>query len=230
MTDILFSWPAVAAIAFGYLLGSIPFGLLLTRAAGLGDVRKIGSGSIGATNVLRTGNKGLAVATMLLDALKATAAVLIVHWILKNQWGFAGNYAAGVNLGPPLPTDYPIAYRAFVVSALAGVAAFVGHIFPVWLGFKGGKGVASFIGAALGFFWPAAMLFCGVWLVIAFAYRYSSLAGLVASVIATAYPFMLGEILIGALMAIMTVLIFYKHDANIRRLIAGEEPKIGAKG
>ena len=222
--------PALAAIAFGYLLGSIPFGLLLTRAAGLGDVRKIGSGNIGATNVLRTGNKGLAAATLLLDALKATAAVLIVHWFLKSQWGFRLDYMAGTAISPPLPVDYPIAMRAFVVSAVAGVAAFVGHIYPVWLGFKGGKGVATFIGAALGFFWPAAMFFCGVWLVMAYTYRTSSLAALVASVIATAYPFMLGETVIGVLMAVMTVLIFYKHEANIRRLMAGQEPKIGAKG
>ena len=222
--------PALAAIAFGYLLGSIPFGLLLTRAAGLGDVRKIGSGNIGATNVLRTGNKGLAAATLLLDALKATAAVLIVHWFLKSQWGFRLDYMAGTAISPPLPVDYPIAMRAFVVSAVAGVAAFIGHTYPVWLGFKGGKGVATFIGAALGFFWPAAMFFCGVWLVMAYTYRTSSLAALVASVIATAYPFMLGETVIGVLMAVMTVLIFYKHEANIRRLMAGQEPKIGAKG
>ena len=230
MTEILFSWAALAATAFGYLLGSIPFGLLLTRIAGLGDVRNIGSGNIGATNVLRTGNKGLAAATLLLDALKATAAVLIVHWLLKNQWGFRIDYMAGATVGPPVPVDYAIAYRAFLVSALAGVAAFVGHIYPVWLGFKGGKGVATFIGAALGIFWPAAMFFCGVWLVMAFAYRMSSVASLVASVTATAYPFMLGETLVGGLMMVMTVLIFYKHEANIRRLIAGEEPKIGAKG
>ena len=229
MTDVLISPPTLLAIAFGYLLGSIPFGLLLTRAAGLGDVRKIGSGNIGATNVLRTGNKALAATTLLLDALKATGAVLIVHAMLKTQWGFKLNHLAGVTLGSAAPLDHAFAYQAFVASALAGVAAFVGHIYPVWLGFKGGKGVATFIGATLGFFWPAAMFFCGVWLVVAFAYRYSSLASLAAAVLATVYPFLLGETFIGVLMAIMTALIFYKHEANIRRLMAGEEPKIGAK-
>jgi acyl phosphate:glycerol-3-phosphate acyltransferase len=228
VADVLFSWPALAAVLFGYLLGSIPFGLLLTKAAGLGDVRAIGSGNIGATNVLRTGNKGLAVATLLLDALKATAAVVLVHWVLKSIWQFNVSYIPGVYFEQN-PGGYVVAHQAFVVSALAGVAAFVGHIYPVWLGFKGGKGVATFIGATLGFFWPAAMFFCGVWIVLAVAFRYSSLAALGASVIAAVYPFLLGERLIGILMLLMTALIFYKHDANIRRLWSGEEPKIGQK-
>ena len=232
MTDILFSWPALLAIVAGYLLGSVPFGLLLTKAAGLGDVRNIGSGNIGATNVLRTGNKGLAAATLLLDALKATAAVLLVHAVLRGQWGFVSTYIPGlssIGLSGPLAADASLAYKAFVIAALAGAAAFVGHIYPVWLGFRGGKGVATFIGAALGIFWPAAVFFCGVWLVLAFAFRYSSLAALGASVIASAYPFLLGETFVGVLMALMTALIFGKHDANIKRLMAGEEPKIGAQ-
>ena len=141
------------ALVFGYLLGSIPFGLLLTRAAGLGDVRNIGSGNIGATNVLRTGNKGLAAATLLLDMLKGTAAVLI-----------AGIYG----------TEAAIA---------AGLGAFLGHLFPVWLGFKGGKGVATYIGVLAGLMWQAALLFGAVWLVVAFALRYSSLSALTACVV-----------------------------------------------
>ena len=141
----------LAAFACGYLLGSIPFGLILTKLAGLGDVREIGSGNIGATNVLRAGSKPLAAATLLLDAAKGTAAVLLAaHW---------GETAA----------------------ILAGLGAFLGHLFPVWLGFRGGKGVATFIGVLLGLYWPAAVAFCAVWLITAFATRYSSLAALVAS-------------------------------------------------
>jgi acyl phosphate:glycerol-3-phosphate acyltransferase len=213
MGDIFSLW-ALGAVAIGYLLGSIPFGLLLTRAAGLGDVRKIGSGNIGATNVLRTGNKGLAAATLLLDALKATAAVYLVQRWLAPALG-----------GQPVA----LAQRADMLAAIAGVAAFIGHIFPVWLGFKGGKGVATFIGAALGFYWPAALAFCLLWLAIAALFRISSLAALAASVLASIYPFLVGEPFYGTLLLLMTVLIFFKHEANIRRLIAGEEPKIGQK-
>src|SRR5690349_10563334 len=151
--SILYSAYAPLALLAGYLLGSIPFGLLLTQAAGLGDVRNIGSGNIGATNVLRTGNKGLAAVTLLLDMLKGTAAVLI-----------AGNYG-------PEP------------AIAAGLGAFLGHLFPVWLGFKGGKGVATYIGVLLGLMWQAALLFCAVWIVVAFALRYSSLSALTACVV-----------------------------------------------
>jgi acyl phosphate:glycerol-3-phosphate acyltransferase len=213
MGDIL-SGSGVAAIVVGYLLGSIPFGLLLTRAAGLGDVRKIGSGNIGATNVLRTGNKGLAAATLLLDALKATAAVYLVY-----KWVMPASGMASVAL----------LQRADTIAAMAGVAAFIGHVFPVWLGFKGGKGVATFIGASLGFYWPAALAFCLLWLGIAALFRISSLAALSASALATVYPFLVGQPFYGLLLLLMTVLIFFKHEANIRRLIAGEEPKIGQK-
>src|SRR5512144_361752 len=141
----------VVAFGLGYLLGSIPFGLILTRLAGLGDVRQIGSGNIGATNVLRAGSKKLAAATLVLDALKGTAAVL-----LAAQWG-----------------ETP--------AMLAGLGAFLGHLFPVWLGFRGGKGVATYIGVLLGLYWPAGVAFCVVWLLVAFATRYSSLGALVAS-------------------------------------------------
>ena len=184
----------------GYLLGSIPFGLLLTRFAGLGDVRNIGSGNIGATNVLRTGHKGLAAATLLLDALKGTVAVLLAdHW-----WGQAA-------------------------AILAGIGAFLGHLYPIWLKFKGGKGVATYIGVILGLYWPAAVAFCGVWLVVAYLSRFSSLAALIA---AFASPFVLllnKKLEIAALALLMTLLLLWRHRANITRLMHGEEPKIGAK-
>lgn len=193
-------------LAFGYLLGSIPFGYLLTRAAGLGDVRQIGSGNIGATNVLRTGHKGLAAATLLLDALKGTVAVLVAHWI-------GGTYAG----------------MAIAAGLLAGLGAFLGHLFPAWLGFKGGKGVATYIGVLLGAFWPGALVFMGVWLAAAFATRYSSLSALAASVLTPAVLFAVGETPAALLAMLMTALLLWKHRANISRLMKGEEPKIGAK-
>ena len=188
------------ALVFGYLLGSIPFGLLLTRAAGLGDVRKIGSGNIGATNVLRTGNKGLAAVTLLLDLLKGTAAVLV-----------AGNYG-------PEP------------AIAAGLGAFLGHLFPVWLGFKGGKGVATYIGVLLGLMWQAALLFCAVWIVVALALRYSSLSALVACVVVPFALWLWGRPDLAILFAVMSVIVIVKHRANISRLLSGTEAKIGAKG
>jgi glycerol-3-phosphate acyltransferase PlsY len=190
----------LAALAFGYLLGSIPFGLLITRAAGLGDVRNIGSGNIGATNVLRTGNKGLAALTLLLDALKGTAAVLI-----------AGIY------GPEL-------------ALVAGFGAFLGHLFPVWLGFKGGKGVATYLGVLAGLAWKVALVFAALWLAVAFIMRYSSLAALIASVAVPLTLFYLGRIDYAVLFAVMTAIVFIKHRANISRLLAGTETRIGAKG
>ncbi|NEI69664.1 glycerol-3-phosphate 1-O-acyltransferase PlsY [Rhizobium lusitanum] len=191
----------LAALVIGYLLGSIPFGLLLTRMAGLGDVRNIGSGNIGATNVLRTGHKGLAAATLLLDAFKGTAAVLIVAHFFGED--------AGV---------------------LAGFAAFIGHIFPVWIGFKGGKGVATYLGILLGLAPLMALIFAIIWLVIAFTTRYSSLSALVATLVIPVVLWILGVDKIAAVMALMTVISWYKHRANIARLTAGTEGKIGAKG
>ncbi|MGV1757938.1 glycerol-3-phosphate 1-O-acyltransferase PlsY [Rhizobium sp. P44RR-XXIV] len=191
----------LAAIVIGYLLGSIPFGLLLTRMAGLGDVRNIGSGNIGATNVLRTGNKWLAAATLLLDAFKGTAAVLITAHFFGED--------AGV---------------------LAGFAAFIGHIFPVWIGFKGGKGVATYLGILLGLAPLMALIFAIIWLVIAFTTRYSSLSALVATLVIPVVLWILGVDKIAAVMALMTVISWYKHRANIARLTAGTEGKIGAKG
>jgi acyl phosphate:glycerol-3-phosphate acyltransferase len=203
--DSSFLLPALAALAFGYLLGSIPFGLLLTKAAGLGDVRNIGSGNIGATNVLRTGNKKLAAATLILDALKGTAAVLIAHMI-------GGGYGI-----------------AILAGLLAGIGAFLGHLFPVWLGFKGGKGVATYIGVLIGAVWPAALVFCGVWLAMAAATRYSSLSALTASIVTPAFLATRGDLPAAAVASLMTVLLLWKHRSNIQRLLAGEEPKIGVK-
>jgi acyl phosphate:glycerol-3-phosphate acyltransferase len=199
------SWQAalpslLAALCLGYLLGSIPFGLLLTRMAGLGDVRKIGSGNIGATNVLRTGNKGLAALTLLLDALKGTAAVLL-----------AGLY------GPEL-------------AAAAGLGAFLGHLYPVWLGFKGGKGVATYLGVLLGLAWPGALVFAVAWLAVAFITRYSSLAALVAAVCVPLSLYLLDFTQPALLFVALSLLVFFKHRANIARLLQGTESRIGAKG
>jgi glycerol-3-phosphate acyltransferase PlsY len=189
----------LAALVFGYLLGSIPFGLLITRAAGLGDVRRIGSGNIGATNVLRTGNKGLAALTLLADALKGTVAVLVAGWF-----------------GPDL-------------ALYAGLAAFLGHIFPVWLNFKGGKGVATYLGVLAGIHWPAALAFAVVWLGVAFLTRFSSLAALVAALVVPVFLYFLGHGSAAALFVIMTAIVYYKHWPNISRLMAGTEARIGAK-
>lgn len=203
MFDSAAPWIAyVVAALIGYGLGSVPFGLLLTRAAGLGDVRNIGSGNIGATNVLRTGNKKLAAATLLFDLLKGTAAVLLVRALM------------------------PTVAEA---DTLAGVAAFVGHLFPVWLGFKGGKGVATYIGVLLGLFWPAVLIFAGVWIAVAYFSRYSSLAALVATVIVPLSLWGLGEGVLAMVFGLLTVIVWVKHHANIRRLLAGTEGKIGRK-
>ena len=188
------------AALFGYLLGSIPFGLLITRAAGLGDVRKIGSGNIGATNVLRTGNKGLAALTLLLDGLKGTVAVLI-----------AGLYGADL-------------------AIIAGFFAFIGHLFPVWLGFKGGKGVATYIGVLAGLMWKVALVFAAVWIAVALLLRYSSLAALIAAVVVPLTLLFMGYQDFAVVFAVMSVIVFIKHRANISRLMAGTESRIGSKG
>jgi glycerol-3-phosphate acyltransferase PlsY len=190
----------ILALAIGYLLGSIPFGLLLTRFAGTADLRSIGSGSIGATNVLRTGNKGLAAATLIGDMLKGTVAVLIAGY-------FGGPDAA----------------------MLAALAAFLGHLFPVWLNFKGGKGVATYIGVLLGLFWPAAVVFCALWLATAATSRYSSLSALVASFITPIFLWWFGHPALSSLFAVLTLLLFYAHRENIKRLQAGTEGRIGEK-
>ncbi len=189
-----------AALFLGYLLGSIPFGLLITRMAGLGDVRNIGSGNIGATNVLRTGNKSLAAATLLLDALKGTTAVLI-----------GGMY------GPD-------------VAIIAGFGAFLGHLYPVWLKFRGGKGVATYIGVLLGLLPIGLAIFAIVWLVTALISRYSSLAALIAAIVVPVAMFLLGHIQIAELFTVMSAITIIKHRANISRLISGQESRIGDKG
>lgn len=188
------------ALVLGYLLGSIPFGLLLTRAAGLGDIRQIGSGNIGATNVLRTGNKKLAAATLLLDAAKGAFAVL-----LARSW-----------LG-----ETP--------AMIAGVAAFLGHVYPVWLNFKGGKGVATYLGVLIALAWKLAAVFAIFWLAIAKLGRISSLAALVATVATTGASWLWGGQELALSVTLMGAVIILKHRANIERLLAGEEPRIGSK-
>ncbi|TWG61399.1 MULTISPECIES: glycerol-3-phosphate 1-O-acyltransferase PlsY [unclassified Aminobacter] len=190
----------ILALVLGYLLGSIPFGLVITRAAGLGDVRKIGSGNIGATNVLRTGNKKLAALTLLCDALKGTVAVLIGY-----QWGTEAGIAAGF-------------------------AAFLGHLFPVWLGFKGGKGVATYLGVLIAFAWQGFLAFAVAWLATAFISRYSSLSALVACVVCPIVLYFIGLPTHALIIAAMSVIVFIKHRPNIQRLLAGTESKIGSKG
>jgi glycerol-3-phosphate acyltransferase PlsY len=190
----------VGALILGYLLGSIPFGVIFTRFAGLGDIRQVGSGNIGATNVLRTGRKGLAAATLLGDALKGTAAVLIA-W----QWG---------------PNT----------AILAGLGAFLGHLFPVWLGFKGGKGVATFIGILIGLKPVAALAFAAIWLLVAFVTRYSSLSALIASAVTPAVLWSMGERQMAEMAVLLAVLLWWQHRENIKRLIARTEGKIGQKG
>jgi acyl phosphate:glycerol-3-phosphate acyltransferase len=193
---------AVVAIALliGYLLGSIPFGLILTRLAGTADIRSIGSGNIGATNVLRTGHKGLAAATLLCDMLKGTVAVIL-----------AGYYG-----GPD-------------AAMVAALGAFLGHLFPVWLNFRGGKGVAVYIGVLIGLFWPAAVLFCVLWLATAVITRYSSLAAFVASLVTPMFLWWFDQPALAILFALLTLLLFYMHRENIKRLLAGNEGKIGQK-
>jgi glycerol-3-phosphate acyltransferase PlsY len=189
-----------AALGFGYLLGSIPFGLIVTRLAGTGDIRAIGSGNIGATNVLRTGRKGLAALTLAGDMLKGTAAVLLTYRYFGQD-----------------------------LAILAGLGAFLGHIFPIWLKFKGGKGVATYIGVLIAFAWPIAAAFGLIWLAIAAATRYSSLAGLIAGAATPAMLWLNGDRQEAQLFVLLTLMLWVTHRANIARLIAGRERRIGAK-
>ncbi|MET3897244.1 glycerol-3-phosphate acyltransferase PlsY [Devosia sp. UYZn731] len=188
------------AAILGYFCGSVPFGLLLTRAAGLGDVRSIGSGSIGATNVLRTGNRWLAAATLILDASKAALPVLFARYFWGEQ-----------------------------AAMLCAIFAFLGHCFPVWLNFKGGKGVAVMIGSLLALSWPVGLIFCAVWLVIAFARKMSSLAALTAAATAPIFAYVVVDEWLAATAAVMAILLFYQHRANIARLLNNTEPKIGSE-
>jgi len=194
------SFQILIALGLGYLLGSVPFGLLLTRAAGLGDVRHIGSGNIGATNVLRTGRKGLAAATLVLDAAKGATAVLIANH-----------------------------YFGQMPAMFAGLGALLGHDFPVWLKFKGGKGVATYLGVLFAVAWQIAAMFAVVWLVVAAATRISSLAAIIAIIATPFAACALGYETFAIVVALMSIIVLIKHRGNIRRLLAGEEPRIGAK-
>ncbi|MBV9884404.1 MAG: glycerol-3-phosphate 1-O-acyltransferase PlsY [Sphingomonadaceae bacterium] len=187
-------------LLLGYALGSIPFGLLLTRAAGLGDVRTIGSGNIGATNVLRTGRKNLAAATLILDAAKGAVAVLLAAWIWPDQPAFPG---------------------------IAAIGAFLGHLFPVWLGFKGGKGVATLIGLVAALHWPTALVVALVWLLTFGLFRYSSLGGMLAALAAPVSAAGFGRLDLAILFLGFALLVLWKHRANIARLASGTEPKVG---
>jgi glycerol-3-phosphate acyltransferase PlsY len=195
MPDVLLT---IVLSLFGYLLGSLPFGLLLTKTAGLGDIRGIGSGNIGATNVLRTGRKGLAATTLLLDGLKGAAAVLIVQ-----------------------------AIAGYEVAMLAGLGAVLGHLFPVWLKFKGGKGVATGLGVLIAASWPVGIAACAVWLIVAAVSRLSSLAALAAFASTPLAALIVSNFALVKLAFTIAVLVFVRHQANIRRLIAGTEPRIG---
>jgi glycerol-3-phosphate acyltransferase PlsY len=188
---------AILAVVLGYLAGSIPFGLLFTRWAGLGDVRSIGSGNIGATNVLRTGNKTIAALTLVADAAKGTIPILIMKEL--------GGETAGL---------------------IAGLAAFIGHLFPLWLGFKGGKGVATNIGILFGLYWPLGLIFLAVWLAMAFVFRFSSLSALTASALSPLWAWLLGKPTLILPLGLLAMLIWVMHRANIARLLKGEEAKI----
>ena len=193
------SYPVLIALMLGYLLGTIPFGLFFTLVSGAGDVRKIGSGNIGATNVLRTGKKWAAVSTLLCDSAKGAAAVLLARHFLPGHETFAG------------------------------LGAVLGHLFPVWLGFKGGKGVATFLGICLALYWPAGLLVAATWLGAALIWRVSSLSALIAIALSSAYFLLFGRYNDAALTLPLSLLIAWMHRENIRRLLGGTEPRIGAK-
>ncbi|OYY75350.1 MAG: acyl-phosphate glycerol 3-phosphate acyltransferase [Sphingomonas sp. 28-62-20] len=197
-TDYLWAAPAGAAL-LGYLLGSIPFGVILTRAAGAGDLRTIGSGNIGATNVLRTGRKGLAAATLVLDAAKGAVAVLLTEWLFPGH------------------------------GVVAAAAAFLGHLYPIWLGFKGGKGVATLLGILIALSWPSAIVYAVIWLGLLAALRISSLAGMLAATSAPVSAAYFGRFDLVLLLLALALLVVWKHRENIDRLISGTEPRIGRK-
>ena len=206
MTDLSLWFPdplmqAGFAFVFSYLLGSIPFGLVLTKFAGLGDIRTIGSGNIGATNVLRTGKKSLAIATLMLDGLKGTFALFLLRQLNAEAW-----------------------------QLLAAMGAFLGHVFPVWLRFQGGKGVATLIGLIAIIYWPAALAFIAIWLFMAYFFRYSSLSALVASLAMPPLLFAFSSGSEALVFAFLVALLWFRHSANIARLWAGTESKIGEKG
>ena len=201
--DIIQYMSSMNALFMGYILGSIPFGLILARLGGMGDIRNIGSGNIGATNVLRTGNKGLALLTLLLDGGKGAAAIILM-----------ANYSDDTTAYLPL---------------LAGFGAFLGHLFPIWLGFQGGKGVATYLGILFALSWQIAVATCLTWALAAALWRMSSLAALVACALAPIFGYFIGGYNVMLLCLAMSVLVFARHAENIRRIISGDEPKIGNK-
>ncbi len=201
MPDIIASPLTLTIVGLlAYLLGSIPFGLVITQAMGLGDLRAIGSGNIGATNVLRTGNKGAALATLLLDAAKGGIAVLIARWAVGED-----------------------------AAQLAALCSFLGHLFPIWLRFKGGKGVATFLGTLIALAWPVGLAACATWAVVAALTRISSLSALAAAALSTLWVFVFDKGTMIVLVAVLTVLVYLRHWKNLERIKAGTEPKIGAK-
>ncbi len=196
MPDMLWEMPALA-LAIGYVLGAIPFGIVLTRITGAGDLRTIGSGNIGATNVLRTGRKGLAAATLLLDMAKGAIAVLLAEWIAPGT------------------------------GAIAGCAALLGHVYPVWLKFRGGKGVATLMGVVAALHWPAGLVYAGVWLGLLAIFRYSSLAGIMAALSAPISVALLGRPDLLPAMLALSLIVVWKHRDNIKRLRNGTESRVG---
>ena len=188
----------IVSLLVGYLCGTIPFGLILTKAAGLGDIRSIGSGNIGATNVLRTGDKKLAALTLILDTLKGTLPAIVMGWLYGPQ-----------------------------AAVLAGLAAFFGHLFPLWLKFKGGKGVATGMGVLFGLFWPLGLIFIAVWIAMAALFRFSSLSALTAVILSPLWAFLLGRNDLLLPTAVMAIAVWITHRANIARLLKGQEPRIG---
>lgn len=202
--EMFFQFTPWFIFIISYLIGSIPFGLLFARLAGFGDVRKIGSGNIGATNVLRTGNKKVAALTLLCDMLKGTVVILVIKF-----------------LSDPIENS--------LIISLASFFAFLGHLFPIWLKFKGGKGVATYLGICLGIYWPAAIVFIIVWMGIFLLTRYSSLSALIAVVITPIFVFYFFDPHFYYILTVMSVFVYIKHYANIRRLLIGKESKIGTK-
>ena len=188
----------IVSLLVGYLCGTIPFGLILTKAAGLGDIRSIGSGNIGATNVLRTGDKKLAALTLILDTLKGTLPAIVMGWLYGPQ-----------------------------AAVLAGLAAFFGHLFPLWLKFKGGKGVATGMGVLFGLFWPLGLIFIAVWIAMAALFRFSSLSALTAIILSPLWAMLLGRNDLMLPTAVMAIAVWITHRANIARLLKGQEPRIG---
>jgi glycerol-3-phosphate acyltransferase PlsY len=202
MPDIISSFQILALVAIGaYLLGSVPFGMVIARAMGLGNLREIGSGNIGATNVLRTGNKGAAAATLIFDAGKGAVAVLVARALVGED-----------------------------AAQIAGLAAFSGHLFPVWLGFRGGKGVATFLGILLALYWPIGLIACATWLLFVLLFSISSVGALAAAWLAPGWMYLMGQKEMLLLGAVLCTLIYIRHAANIKRILAGTEPKIGHQG